>query len=225
MPYETAVSSEVEVYNERWQRLLDQVHAGIPLHEQVRSAIDAWGRKVKPETKAATEPEKRFEEVQAKVAALSNHFAEVVGVVTVWSAGLQPLMDACAASLDGLPLKAAIDEVHSAFARASKRMLPPMPPIKLDNPESLENRARWLREVAEIMVRVEGGPREIGAALRSLEAVLLRYNDELEDARGRGRKGTVSCLRWLPPIHPLVGAPIPAPPPAQPKDDFAFMYR
>jgi hypothetical protein len=228
MPYETAVEmpSEVSLYNERWQRLLDHVHAGIPLHDQVRSAITEWGRKVKSETKVATEPEKRFEEVQARVAALSNHFAEVVGTVTMWMAGLQPLMDACSASLDGLPLRAAIDEVHGAFARASKRTLPPIPPIKLDNPESLESRARWLRDVREVMVRVEDGPRDIGAALRNLEAVLARFNQELESVKGRGRKGNVSCLRWLPPLHPFVGAPVPLPRPPRPTDDpLGFLYR
>jgi hypothetical protein len=227
MPFDTAVEmpSEVALYTERWQRLLDHVHSGIPLHEQVRDAIDAWGRKVKPETKVATEPEKRFEEVQAKVAAFSNHFAEVVGTVTMWMAGLTPLMDACSASLDGLPLRAAIDGVHSAFARAEKRMLPPMPAIKLDDPATLENRARWLREIKEIMVRVEDGPRDIGAALRSLEAVLARFNQELESVKGLGRKGNVSCLRWLPPIHPAMGAPVAAPKPAQRKDELAWLYR
>jgi hypothetical protein len=225
MPFDTAVPSEVSLYTERWERLLAHVHSGIPLHEQVRSAVDAWGRKVKPETKVSTEPEKRFEEVQARVAALSNHFAEVVGVVTVWMAGLQPLMDACSASLDGLPLRAAIDEVHASFARAEKRMLPPMPAIKLDDPSTLESRARWLREVKEIMVRVEDGPREIGAALRSLEAVLARFNQELESVKGMGRKGNVSAIRWLIPIHPALGAPVEAPKPAQRKDELEWLYR
>jgi hypothetical protein len=227
MPFDTAVEvpSEVSLYNERWQRLLAHVHSGIPLHEQVRSAITEWGRKVKPETKVATEPEKRFEEVQARVAALSTHFAEVVGTVTVWMAGLQPLMDACSASLDGLPLRAAIDEVHSAFARAENRRLPERPHLDLNDPASLERRARWLREVAEVMVRVEGGPRDIGAALRNLEAVLARFNQELESVKGMGRKGNVSAIRWLIPIHPALGAPAPAPKPAQRKDEFEFMYR
>jgi hypothetical protein len=227
MPFDTAVEtpSEVTMYNELWQRLLDHVHSGIPLHQQVRDAIDAWGRKVKPETKVATEPEKRFEEVQAKVAALSNHFAEVVGTVTMWMAGLTPLMDACSASLDGLPLFSAVNEIHSAFARAEKRMLPPMPAIKLDDPATLESRARWLREVKEIMVRVEDGPRDIGAALRNLEAVLARFNQELDSAKGMGRRGNVSCLRWMIPVFPAMGAPVEAPKPAQPKDDLDFMYR
>jgi hypothetical protein len=227
MAFDTAVEvpSEVSLYQERWQRLLDHVHAGIPLHEQVREAIDAWGRKVKPETKVATEPEKRFEEVQARVAALSNHFAEIVGTVTMWMAGLQPLMDACSASLDGLPLRAAIDEVHASFARAEKRTLPPIPPIKLDDPTSLEKRARWLRDVREVMVRVEDGPRDIGAALRNLEAVLARFNQELDSVKHGGRKGNVSCLRWMIPVFPALGAPVEAPKPAQPKDPLDFMYR
>jgi hypothetical protein len=213
------------MYNARWQRLLDHVHAGIPLHEQVRAAIDAWGRQATPEGKVETDPAKRYEQVQQRVAALSAHFAEVIGVVTVWAEGLKPLMDACSASLDGLPLFGAVNDVHSAFARAEKRTLPPRPPIELDNPELLEGRARWLREVAEIMVRVEGGPREIGAALRALEEVLARFNDELDSVKGRGRKGNVSCLRWLIPTHPAVGAPPVRTPPAQPKDELEWLYR
>jgi hypothetical protein len=219
------VPSQIEVYNERWQRLLDHVHAGIPLHEQVREAIEAWGRQATPEGKVETDPDKRFEQVKARVAALSTHFTEVIGVVTVWAAGLKPLMDAAGASLDGLPLFSAVDEIHSAFARAENRRLPEKPSLDLNDPASLERRARWLRDVAEIMGRVEGGPRDIGAALRSLEAVLLRLNDELESARGRGRKGNVSALRWLPPLHPALGAVPVSKPPAQPKDELAFMYR
>lgn len=219
------VPSEVAMYNAKWQALLDHVHSGIPLHEQVRDAIDAWGRQATPDGKVEMDPAKRFEQVKAKVSALSAHFAEVVGVVTVWAEGLKPLMDACQASLDGLPLFSAVDEVHAAFSRAVNRALPPMPPIKLESPESLENRARWLRDVKEIMVRVEGGPRDIGAALRSLEAVLLRFNNELESARGRGRKGNISALRWLPPLYPAMGTPAAAKPPAQHKDELAFMYR
>jgi hypothetical protein len=219
------VPSEVAMYNAKWQALLDHVRSGIPLHEQVRDAINAWGRQATPDGKVETDPDKRFEQVKARVAALSAHFAEVIGVVTVWAAGLKPLLDACSASLDGLPVFAAVDEVHAAFSGADKRALPPMPPIKLDNPESLENRARWLRDVKEIMVRVEGGPRDIGAALRSLEAVLLRFNNELESARGRGWKGNVSALRWLPPLYPAMGTPAAPKPPAQHKDELAFMYR
>jgi hypothetical protein len=213
------VPSEVAIYNTKWQVLLDHVHRGIPLHEQVREAIDAWGKQATPETKRETDSAKRFEQVKTRVAALSAHFAGVIGVVTVWAEGLKPLMDACGASLDGLPLFAAVNDVHSAFARAENRRLPAMPPIKLDNPELLEGRARWLREVAEIMGRVEGGPQEIGAALRALEAVLARFNHELDSARGTGRKGNVSALRWLIPTHPALGAPPVRTSPAQPKDE------
>jgi hypothetical protein len=224
MAFDIEMPSEVSVYNERWQRLLDHVHAGIPLHEQVREVIEAWGRQVTPEGKVETDPAKRYEQVQQRVAALSAHFAEVIGVVTVWAEGLKPLMAACSASLDGLPLFGAVNDVHSAFARAENRRLPEKPPIELDNPELLEGRARWLREVAEIMVRVEGRPREIGAALRALEAVLARFNHELDSAKGLGRKGNVSCLRWMIPTYPAIGAPAAAKPPAQHKDELAFMY-
>jgi hypothetical protein len=227
MAFDTAVEipSEVALYNERWTRLLDHVHAGLILHEQVRSAIDAWGKLVRPEEKVATEPEKRFEEVQARVAALSKHFAEVVGTVTVWFEGLKPLMAACSASLDGLPIQACVDGIHTAFSRASNIRIPEKPHLDLNDADTLDRRSRWLREVKEIMARAEGGPREIGASLRALEDVLARFNQEMDSAKGMGRKGNVSALRWLPPIHPLVGAP-PAPKPAaQPKDDLAFMYR
>jgi len=225
--FESAVEmpSEVAIYNAKWQALLDHVHAGLVLHELVRSAIEAWGKQATPETKVETDPAKRFDQVKARVAALSTHFAPAIGTVTVWATELKPLMDACSASLDGLPLFAAVDEVHSAFSRAEKRTLPPMPPIKLDSPESLENRARWLRQVAEIMQQVEGGPRDIGAALRSFEAVLARFNQELDAAKGTGRKGNVSALRWLIPTHPALGAPVPAARPAQPKDPYDWLYR
>jgi hypothetical protein len=227
MPFDTAVEmpSEVVMYNERWQRLLDHVHAGIPLHEQVREAIEAWGKRAKPESKTETDPDKRLEQVQAKVAAMSSHFAPVIGTVSVWFEGLKPLMSACQASLDGLPLQATVDGVHMAFSRASNVRIPDKPHLDLNDADTLDRRSRWLREVQEIMVRAESGPREIGASLRALEDVLARFNQELDSAKGLERKGNVSCLRWLVPTHPQVGSPPPSPKPAQPKDDLAFMYR
>ena len=211
MAFDVEMPSEVSVYHERWQRLLDHVHAGIPLHEQVREAIDSWGKQATTPENPETDPAKRYEQVQRRVAALSAHFAPVIGVVTVWAEGLKPLLATCAASLDGLPLFSAADGVMMAFSRASN--------VRLDR------RSRWLREVAEIMQRVEGGPREIGAALRALEEVLARFNHELDSARGTGRKGNVSCLRWLIPTHPALGAPPVRTSPAQPKDELEWLYR
>jgi hypothetical protein len=226
MAFDTAVEvpSEVAIYNEKWQRLLDHVHSGIPLHEEVRSAIDAWGKLVRPEEKIETDPERRLPQVQAKVAAFSEHFASVVGAVTVWTTGLKPLLQECAASLDGLPLFSAVDGVHLAFSRASKVRIPDKPQLDLNDADTLDRRSRWLREMKEIMARAEGGPREIGASLRALEDVLARFNQELDSAKGMGRKGNVSCLRWLVPTHPQVGSLPPSPKPAQPKDPLAWLY-
>jgi hypothetical protein len=69
--------------------------------------------------------------VKAKVAALAKHFSPVIVVVTVWTVGLKPLLEACQASLDGLPLFGAVDDVHSAFARAENRRLPEKPSLSL----------------------------------------------------------------------------------------------
>jgi hypothetical protein len=133
-------------------------------------------------------------------------------------------MAACSASLDGLPLQSAVDGIHTAFSRASKVRIPDKPQLDLNDAETLDRRSRWLREVAEIMHRVESGPQEIGASLRALEDVLARFNQELESAKGMGRKGNVSCLRWLVPTHPQVGSLPPSPKPAQPKDPLAWLY-
>ncbi len=94
MPFDQMqMAPEELIYNARWTALLDHVHSGLVLHEQVREAIDAYGKKAQPETKP--EADKRFDQVRARVAALSAHFAEVIGVVTVWAEGLKPLMEAC----------------------------------------------------------------------------------------------------------------------------------
>ncbi len=121
---------------------------------------------------------------------------------------------------------AAVNDLHAAFSRAENRRIPDKPKLDINDAGSLERRARWLREVAEVMQRVESGPQEIGAAIRGLEAVLLRFNDEMESARMRGTKGNTSALRWLIPLYPAMVVPGQAGPrPAQPKDELAWLYR
>jgi hypothetical protein len=224
MPYTVEDPNEIAVYNSKWNALLAHVHSGLGLRDQVRAAIDAWGQRATTPEKPETDPEKRFEQVKAKVDALSKHFAPVIGTVTAWAIGLKPLLNECQANLDGLPLFAVVDDLHSAFARAEKRTLPPAPPVKLDNPELLEGRARWLREVAEIMQRVEAGPQEIGAAIRGLEEVLSRFEQEMEQAKTMGRKGNTSAIRWQIPTHPFVGQPAPRPRPPVRVDPYTRLF-
>jgi hypothetical protein len=212
MPFVAEAYTEVDIYNAKWQVLLDHVHTGIGLRDQLRSAIDDWGRKVHPEPKGGKDLESRTEAVRSKVDAMATHFGPVLETISTWFEGLKPHLTACSANLDGLPLYAAVDGVHTAFARAENIRLPDKPPIDLNDADSLERRARWLRGVGEVMQRVEGGPQEIGAALRALEETLKRFNHELEVAQGRGRKDNTCALRWFAPIHPYMGPPPPTPP-------------
>jgi hypothetical protein len=219
MPFVAEASNEIAVYNAKWQALLDHVHAGIPLHEKVQEAIDGWGRKPRTEKmldqKRETDPEKRFAQVQERVAALSKHFTPIIEEVSEWFAALKPLLTKCQAHLDGLPLHSAVNEVHAVFARAENRRLPDKPPIDLNDAASLERRARWLRDVAEVMQRVESGPMEISMALCGLHAVLGQFNQALERAKTNSRLTNTQALRWMPPNHPFVGAFTPKhPPPA-----------
>jgi hypothetical protein len=224
MPFTVEAPTEVAVYTAKWNALLDHVHSGLGLRDQLRDVIDAYGKQASPEEKVETEPDKRYAQVQDKVAALSKHFAPVVGTVTVWAEGLKPLLKDCGANLDGLPLFSAVNGVHMAFARASNVRIPDKPHLDLTDAASLERRARWLRDGGEVMQRVEDGPREIGAAIRALEDTLSRFENEMDAARGRGRKGNTSALRWFPPVINDYG-PVPdAPRPAPRKDELAWLY-
>jgi hypothetical protein len=224
MPYTTEAPSAADLYASRWEALLAQVHAGVGLRDELRDAIEAWGRTVQPEPKVEKEPEKRCQQVQSKIAALAEHFSGVVGRVSVWAEGLKPHLRATGAHLNGLLLFGAVDEMYMAFARAEKRTLPPCPKVtKLDNAAELEARVAWLKQVDEMMPRVEAGPREIGAALRALEETLDRFEAELERAKVDPRLSNTQALRWQVPSYPLSRQPEPAARAPRRVDPYAFL--
>jgi hypothetical protein len=226
MPFLAEAYTEVDIYTTKWQALLDHVHSGLGLRDQLRATINEWGRKVHPEPKGGKDLESRTEVVRAKVEAMVARFGPVLGTISVWYEALKPHLTSCSANLDGLPLPAAIDGVHMAFSRAQRRTLPPCPPVsKLDSIEQLEARVRWLREVGEAMPQVEASPQEVGAALRFLEETLGRFEAELEYVKGRGRNDNTSALRWHIPVHPLGVQSEPRPRPAPRKDELEWLYR
>jgi hypothetical protein len=83
--------------------------------------------------------------------------------------------------------------------------MPTKPAIQLDDPESLEARAKYLRALQDVVAQSEGYPRLVGNAIAALHETFKVFARELDEARFHGQRSNTSAFQARPPRHPLVG--------------------
>jgi hypothetical protein len=227
MPFDTAVAvpTEIEVYNSRWRALVDCMIEGLPLHEELQALLEAH-RHERPRAEVrADKPEDRLAQLRSKVEALVNRYGDVLRKITVWFAHLQEHLQICQAHLDNLPLAASISGVHDSISRALRDRMPAKPKVSLDDADSLLLRAKYLREVEEVVATSEGYPRLVANSIVALHETFKVFAREMEEAKFKGQRSNCSAFRYQIPQHPLVGYVGAAPKAATPVSDYEWLGR
>jgi hypothetical protein len=220
------VPEEIVVYETRWRALIDCMVEGLPLHEELQGLLDAHQRERPRVDEPASKPEDRIAQIRAKVEALVNRYGDVLRKTTVWFAHLQEHLQICQAHLDNLPLAASISGVHDAMSRALRDRMPEKPKVKdLEDPDSLEARARYIRTVRDVIEQSEGYPRLVANAIAALHETFKTFAREMDEARFKGQRSNCSAFRYQIPQHPLVGYVGAAPKAATPVSDYEWLGR
>jgi hypothetical protein len=223
MPFMIETSNEVERYEARWAGLIECMSDGLALQEELSNALDLHKLERPKAEERASKPEDRLAQLKAKTDALVARYGNVLGRIATWHARLQEHLNLCQANLDSLPLTAAVNGVFEAISRASRDRMPPKPKVSLEDADSLEARARYLRAVDAVVVESERHPSLVANSIAFLNETLKTFARELTEARFHGQKSNTSAFQPWPPRHPLVGVVATPTKTAQPTSDYAWL--
>jgi hypothetical protein len=226
MPFDTVVvevPEEIVVYEARWRALIDCMVEGLPLHEELQGLLDAHQRERPRVDEPASKPEDRIAQLRSKVEALVNRYGDVLRKTTVWFAHLQEHLQICQAHLDNVPLAASISGVHDSISRALRDRLPAKPKVSLDDADSLLARAKYLREVDEVVAVSETYPRLVANSIVALHETFKTFAREMEEVKFKNQKSNCSAFRYEVPRHPLVGYVGAGPKAATPGSDYSWL--
>jgi hypothetical protein len=210
----------------KWHALIACMAVGPELHRLLKGIIASHGAETRPADEMPDEPLARLECIRGRLDALHHRYGEILGRFLAWTTDLRAKMAAVQAQLDGVPLIGAVDEAFSTLSRLYRRLqVPPAPEVDVNDPASLEARAKWLRETRELARQAEGFAGEYGRAIIAVDQAMDRFALRAKEVATVGTRSTVSAFLTSPPPRPdLVSFVAIQPRPAPKRDPYAHLY-